>query len=229
MSTAAHIVMTGASGAVGARALAALLADPRVGTVTCLGRKALGTTHEKLRSVVVDLRDESALAAAIPADVDAAICALGTTMKQAGSRDAFRAVDFDAVVAFARAARARGARRIALVSSLGADASSSNFYLKTKGQAEDAVAALGFDAVHLLRPSILDDDGARRTRSDARPGEQLGLVVMRGVAGLLGREHRWAPISVDVVGRAAARLVLDAAAAGRQIHLSDALHRIGKP
>jgi uncharacterized protein YbjT (DUF2867 family) len=233
MSTPAHIVMTGASGAVGARALTALLADPRVATVTCLGRKPLGTTHEKLRSVVVDLVDEPAVRAAIgaahPAAVDAAICALGTTMKQAGSKAAFRAVDFDAVVAFARAARERGARRLALVSSMGADASSPNFYLQTKGQAEDAVCALGYDAVHILRPSVLDDEGARSARHDSRPGEKLGLVVMRGVAAVIGRQHRYAPIGVDVVGRAAARLVLDADRAGRHVHLSDAIHRIGKP
>jgi uncharacterized protein YbjT (DUF2867 family) len=224
-----HIVMTGASGAVGAHALAALLADSRVATVTSLGRRPLSTTHEKLHAVVVDLGDEAALAAAMPAHVDAAICALGTTMKQAGSKAAFRVVDFDAVVAFARAARSRGARRFALVSSMGADASSSNFYLQTKGQAEDAVCALGYDAVHLLRPSILDDGGARSARSDSRPGEQLGLVVMRGVAAVIGRQHRYAPIGVDVVGRAAVRLALDGSASGRQVHLSDAIHRIGTP
>ena len=160
----AHIVMTGASGAVGARALAALLADPRVASVTSFGRRPLSTSHEKLRAVVVDLGDAAALAAAMPARVDAAVCALGTTMKLAGSKAAFRAVDFDAVVAFARAARERGARSLALVSSMGADASSSNFYLQTKGQAEDAVCALGYDAVHILRPSILDDEGARSAR-----------------------------------------------------------------
>jgi uncharacterized protein YbjT (DUF2867 family) len=224
-----HIVMTGASGAVGARALAALLADPRVASVTSFGRRPLSTSHEKLRAVVVDLADEAALAAAMPDHVDAAVCALGTTMKLAGSKAAFRVVDHDAVVAFARAARTRGARRFALVSSMGADASSSNFYLKTKGEAEDAVSALGFEAVHVLRPSILDDGGARSARSDSRPGEQLGLVVMRGLAAVIGRQHRYAPIGVDVVGRAAARLVLDDGPAGRQIHLSDAIHRIGTP
>jgi uncharacterized protein YbjT (DUF2867 family) len=227
MSSADHIVMTGASGAVGAQALAALLADPRVAAVTCLGRRPLPTSHDKLRALVVDLTDERAVAAAIPDGVDAAVCALGTTMKQAGSKAAFRAVDFDAVVAFAQAARARGARRFALVSSMGADASSSNFYLKTKGQAEGAVCALGYDAVHILRPSILDDAGARAARRDSRPGEQLGLVVMRGLAAVIGPRHRYAPIGVDVVGRAAARLVLDDATSGRHVHLSDALHRIG--
>lgn len=224
-----HIAMTGASGAVGARALAALLDDGRVATVTSLGRRPLATSHPKLRAVVVDLADVAVMTGAIDGPVDVAVCALGTTMKQAGSKAAFRAVDFDAVVAFARAVRERGARRFALVSSMGADASSSNFYLKTKGQAEDAACALGFDAVHLLRPSILDDGGARSARSDSRRGEQLGLVVMRGLAAVIGRHHRYAPIGVDVVGRAAARLVLDDGPAGRQIHLSDALHRIGTP
>lgn len=221
--TRQHIAITGATGAVGRRALHHTLEDAQVARVVALGRRALPQAHPKLQSVVVDLGDQAAVAAALADGLDGAICALGTTMKQAGSKAAFRAVDFDAVVTFARAARERGARRFVLVSSMGASSSSSNFYLHTKGQAEDAVAALGFEAVHLLRPSILDDEGAR---AGGRPGERVGLAVMRGLAAVIGRTHRYSPISVDVVGRAAARLAT-ASGAGVQVHLSDAIHTVG--
>jgi uncharacterized protein YbjT (DUF2867 family) len=223
----AHILIAGASGAVGARAVVALLSDPRVAVVTAVGRRPLDIEHPKLRVVVVDRLDAAAIAAAVPARVDAAICALGTTRRQAGSKAAFRAVDLDAVVAFAQAAHSRGATRCVLVTAMDADAASWNFYLKTKGEAEDAVAALPFRSVHLLRPSILDDEGARLVRREHRPVEQAVLAMMRAATGVIGATHRRAPIRVDVVGRAAARLALDDDDPGRHVHESDALHRIG--
>jgi uncharacterized protein YbjT (DUF2867 family) len=223
----AHILIAGASGAVGARALVALLADPRVAVVTAVGRSPLGVEHPKLRTVVVDPLDAAAIAAAVPSTVDAAICALGTTRRQAGSKAAFRAIDLDAVIAVAKAAHSRGASRCVLVTAMDADASSWNFYLKTKGEAEDAVAAVPFRSVHLLRPSVLDDEGARAARHEHRPVEQAVLAVMKAATGLIGATHRRAPIRVDVVGRAAARLALDLDDPGRHVHESDALHRIG--
>jgi uncharacterized protein YbjT (DUF2867 family) len=139
----AGVVIAGASGVVGSRALQRLLAREDVARVVALGRRALPLEHPKLVSKAVDFRDEAVLEAAIPKGTAVAVCCLGTTMKTAGSRAAFRAVDHDAVVAFGRAALRRGARRFLLVSSVGADAGSSNFYLRTKGEAEDSLARLG--------------------------------------------------------------------------------------
>jgi uncharacterized protein YbjT (DUF2867 family) len=103
----------------------------------------------------------------VPARV--ALCALGTTIKKAGSEAAFRAVDLDAVVAFARWAKDGGAEVLGLVSSVGADVSASSFYLRVKGQAEEAIAAIGFRSFVALRPGLLLGD-----RSESRPGDSVG-------------------------------------------------------
>jgi len=148
-------------------------------------------------------------------------------MKQAGSKEAFIAVDKDLVVRFAQACLERGARRFVLVSSLGAASSSRSLYLRIKGEAEDAVASLDFKSVAVLRPSLLDAEGGR---ADGRPGEAIGLAFMRVATAVIGKHHRYAPISVDVVGRAAARLAVASVAIGAprvQVLESDALHAQG--
>lgn len=215
-----HVAITGATGAVGARALFHLLASPSVSRVTSIGRRPLTLQHEHLVSVVADFRH--GMAAAVPDQLDVAVCCLGTTIKQAGSQQAFRAVDYDAVVQFARAAHERGAKRFILVSSMGASSTSSNFYLRTKGEAEAAVNDINFAEVHVLRPSILDDEGARQ---GSRVGERFGLVVMNAAARVLGKTHRYAPITVDTVGRAIAKIATQPfEARNRVVVLSDGIH-----
>ena len=225
MSDDLCVVMSGATGAVGSRALHHMLADDRhVKRVTSLMRRPSPLGHARLVSAVVDFRSPAALGLAVPDDAAVAVCCLGTTMKVAGSKEAFRAVDFDAVVGFAQAARSHGVRRFILVSSMGAKASSSNFYLRTKGEAEEAVANLDFETVCVLRPSILDDEGAR---AGARPAEAMSLLVMHGLAKIIGSTHKYAPIGVDTVGRAIAKLVVTAPSAPRvQVYESDAIHRL---
>lgn len=211
-------VIAGATGLVGGRCLAHLLDDERVGRVVALVRRPLALAHPKLTARTVDF---AALSAdAIPKDVDDAFCALGTTMKQAGSQEAFLAVDERAVLAFARACRQRGARRFVLVSSLGADPRSMNFYLRTKGQVEQAIAAMGYETLHVLQPSILDGE-----RPERRPGEELGLTVMRGAARLFGAGWKYAPIPVDIVGKAMVRLAFSEVR-GVHVHPSKALHAL---
>ncbi len=219
------VVMAGASGVVGSRALQHLLAREGVERVVALGRRPLSLEHPKLVSRVVDLRSPAAMAPEIPEGVEVALCCLGTTMKQAGSREAFRAVDHDAVVAFAEAARARGARRFLLVSALGADARSGNFYLRTKGEAEDAVARLGYPQLTVVRPSLIDDQGAR---GEVRLGERLALPVARAVFSLVGRTSRYAPVPADAIGKALVRLAFDDATEPRRTVPSEALHALGR-
>ena len=110
------VVIAGASGVVGARVLHHLLQRDDVGRVIAVGRRILPLQHEKLVSKVVDLQSTAAVAAEIPEGTALAFCCLGTTMRQAGSRDAFRMVDHVAVLAFGKAALERGARRFLLVS-----------------------------------------------------------------------------------------------------------------
>ena len=150
-----RITVAGATGLVGRCLVQQLCAEPSVGTVHALARRPLDWTHPKLVMHVVDF-------AALPAlpPLDEVFLALGTTIKIAGSQAAFRAVDFDANLAVARAAQAAGARRAGLVSAMGAKAQSGVFYSRVKGELEDALAALGFDALVIARPSMLRGDRA---------------------------------------------------------------------
>lgn len=218
------VVIAGASGVVGARALTHLLARGDVGRVVALGRRVLDAKHDKLASKVVDLQSPSSMAAEIPDDVAAAICCLGTTMKQAGSKEAFQAVDRDAVVAFAKAARQKGASRFVLVSSVGADSKAMSLYMKTKGEAEDAIREMGYAQVTFLRPSLLDDQGAR---SDHRIGEKLSLPLARAVFAVVGKTNRYAPITADTVARAAVSAAFDDTGEPVRALEGADLHRLG--
>lgn len=221
------VAFAGATGVVGQRALAALLQDERVASVIAAGRRSVDFGDPRVRSVVADLQDAASIEAALAAPIDVGICSLGTTRAKAGSADAFRSVDLHAVVRFAEACRARGATRFVLVSSVGANAKSPALYLRTKGEAEDAVSALGFDNVTIVRPSVIDDEG---TRPDHRLGEKVGIVVGRAVFSVLGRRRRYAPITADTIGRAvAAYAVADAAGQGVTVVESEHLHDHAAP
>ena len=152
------IVMIGATGLVGGL-LAANLRDR--GVVAVGRRRADGVEDQRIGSIA----DWPALVAGLKPDV--AISTLGTTIRAAGSQAAFAAIDHDAVVAFARAAKDAGARQFLMISSVGAGGAS--FYLKTKGQAEASVRALGFDRVDIFRPGLLIGERA----GDVRPVERL--------------------------------------------------------
>lgn len=167
-------LLAGASGLVGRE-----IARQWPGPLHLLLRRALPAPRA---NAVVQVVDFQALpeSPALPR-ADAAFCALGTTIKAAGSQAAFRAVDLDAVLAFARACRTAGVRRFGLVSALGASARSGHFYSRVKGQAEDAVRALGFEVLVIARPSLLLGDRTALGQPE-RPGERWG----ERIAGWLG-------------------------------------------
>lgn len=189
--------------------LGRLLADAHFGKVVSVGRRRLLLDHPKLVQVVSELTSPSGLEALEPPTV--AFSCLGTTIKKAGSRDAFRAVDHGAVLAFARAARRGGAGVFVHVSSLGADVSSRAFYLSVKGEIERDVAQLGFASTYALRPSMLDGK-----RAESRPAEQVGLVVMRALGPLLGQ---YRPTLVEAVARV---MIASAKAAAPGAHVVEA-------
>jgi uncharacterized protein YbjT (DUF2867 family) len=179
--------LAGGSGLVGAALLGQVLEDDAFASVVAVGRRALPQAHPKLVQAKLDFTAIEAFASlAAPA---LALSCLGTTISKAGSREAFRAVDFDAVLTFARAARERGARTLVHVSSLGADPRSPSFYSRVKGEIEEAVAKLGYESVYALRPSILD--GARE---ESRPLERVGLALGRALGPVLGK-YRPTPVS----------------------------------
>ena len=165
------ILLAGASGYVGNLALDELLDSADTGRVYAITRRPLGREHSRLANRIVRFEQiESQLKGLT---CQAALCSLGTTLRQAGSERAFREVDFDAVLAFARTAKAAQAQRFVVVSSVGADPKSKNFYLRTKGEMEEALTGIGFQSLDILQPSLLL--GWRR---EVRPVELLGSVFM---------------------------------------------------
>ncbi|GCL66345.1 NAD(P)H-binding protein [Pseudaquabacterium pictum] len=201
---AARVAVAGATGLIGRALLARLASDARVGTITALVRQpaALGAQSVAVQPLVVDYRALGSSQALPP--VDWAFCALGTTIKTAGSQAAFRAVDVDAVLAFAQAARSAGATRFGLVSAMGADARSKVFYNRCKGEVEDALRAQGWPQLVIARPSLLL--GAREALGQpVRPAETLAQRLMPAVGWLIPRHLR--PIRGDAVATALAEAV----------------------
>jgi uncharacterized protein YbjT (DUF2867 family) len=193
--------------------VARLCADPAVAVVHTLSRRAPLDAHAKLRPLVVDF----AALPALPA-VDEVYLGLGTTIKLAGSQAAFRAVDFDANLAVAQAALAAGARRMGLVSALGADAQSSVFYSRVKGELEDALAALPLAALVIARSSMLRGDRAALGQP-VRPGEIWADRVDKLLRPLIPK--RWRAIAAADVAAALVQAVPQAH--GRQVLTSDAM------
>lgn len=201
---ARRAVLIGATGLVGRLTLSLLAHDDRWESVVTLTRRSIDPVSPSHRPHVVDfdaLAEKASLFAC-----DDLFCALGTTMKQAGSQDAFRRVDFDYVVRSAELAKAGGAHQMLLVSAYGASASSRVFYNRVKGEAEDVVQDMGFEAVHLLRPSLLTGD-----RREERAGEQIGEAVLKVVSPLLlGPLRALRPTPAVAVARTLIRVAADA-------------------
>jgi uncharacterized protein YbjT (DUF2867 family) len=197
-------LLAGATGLVGRAVLAALLTDSRIATVHCVGRRPLSLKHPRLVSHVVNFDKLGALPGV--GHLDDVFIALGTTIKVAGSEAAFRAVDFEAVLAVARAARAAGATRLGVVSAMGANPSSAIFYNRVKGEMEDALARLGFETLIIVRPSMLAGD-RNALHQPARSVENLILPAMRLFKPLIPANYR--AISANAVAQALIRAVQD--------------------
>lgn len=201
-----RVLLAGASGLVGGELLRRLLADPAVAELHTVGRRPLALADAKLtQHTVADLTALPAGLALPP--LDEAYIALGTTIAQAGSEAAFRAVDVDAVLAVARTAQAAGARALAVVSALGADSRSRVFYNRSKGEAEAALQQLGLPTLVLARPSLLLGNRAALGQPE-RPGEAMGAAVNRWLGGLI--PARWRPIDAAAVAAAMVRAVRSA-------------------
>jgi uncharacterized protein YbjT (DUF2867 family) len=188
------VALGGATGLVGRAILQGLLADASVTAVHALGRREPGVAHPKLNAHVVDF-------AALPTlpPLDEVYLALGTTIKAAGSRVAFRSVDFDANLSVARAALAAGARRAGLVSAMGADAKSRIFYNRVKGEVEDALTQLPFEGLVIARPSLLAGDRAALGQP-VRTAERVATAASRFLGPLVPANYR--PIAAAEVARA---------------------------
>ncbi|HOW46033.1 MAG TPA: NAD(P)H-binding protein [Rubrivivax sp.] len=212
------VLVAGATGLVGRELLTAWRAASPPPTVHALARRLPAAAAPGVHWHAVDY----AALAPLPA-ATAACCALGTTIKTAGSQAAFRAVDFDAVLAFARAARAAGVRRFAVVSALGADAGSGVFYNRVKGEMEQALAALEFPCLVIARPSLLAGDRAA-IGQPVRTGERLALAATAPLRALIPKA--WRPIAAGTVARAIVR-ALQQGKLGTQVIASAELQELG--
>lgn len=200
MTARSAILLAGASGLVGGLALRRWLAADEGPLLLAPVRRPLAVQHPRL----VELPggwDEPAIRRALDAQ-DARLTAfascLGTTIRQAGSREAFLAVDRDLVLALAGSARKLGAGQALLVSSVGASAQSGNFYLRVKGEAERGLQGLGFDRVDYLRPGLLLGERAERRLAEA-VGQRIAPLANLLARGAL---QRYRAIAADDVAAA---------------------------
>lgn len=207
------VLLAGATGLVGRAILEGLLADASVAAVHVLARRPATLQHPKLQWHVVDFQALPALA-----PVQEAYLALGTTIKAAGSQAAFRSVDFDANLAVARAAVAAGAQRLGLVSAMGADANSRVFYNRTKGELEDALAALGTRGLVIARPSLIKGDRDRLEQPHRR-AESIALRASAVLRPFIPANFR----AIDAADVAGALLARVPAAQGREVLPSGAM------
>ena len=204
-------LVAGATGLVGQAILSLLLADKRYSTVHVVGRRAPEVKHPKL---VVHI--STSLADWPCPAVDDVFIALGTTIKVAGSKAAFKAIDGDAVIAIAAAARSAGATRLAVVSAMGADPTSNVFYNQVKGAMEAAVSQLGLATLVIARPSLLAGDRGALNQPE-RVAEKLALSAFKLLNPLIPANYR--SINASSVAQAMVG-TLQTAGAGRRVLLS---------
>lgn len=213
MDSGKTLLIIGATGLVGRALLELMQNDPRVTNIVAPTRRPL-PGHPKLNNPIVDydsLPDADWWAA------DAALCTLGTTLKQAGSKEHFTAIDYGYVMAAARKTRRTGTSCFVLNSSLGANMRSSNFYLASKGRLESDLEKLGFLTVVHVRPSLLD--GGKRP--ERRIAEEIGLAVGNAVSVLIPKKYK--PVSTRNVARAMLDAAIEAKP-GRHVIESEELH-----
>ncbi|MTI72344.1 MAG: NAD-dependent dehydratase [Stenotrophomonas sp.] len=190
-----RVLLAGATGLVGSQVLQRLLADTRCTAVVAPVRRPLPLQHPRLSAPLLDF---DALPLQAPWwQADAAVCTLGSTLKQAGSRQAFARIDHGYPLAIARAEKMHGCTVFALNSAMGANPRSAFFYNRVKGELERDLRALGFASLALVRPGLIG--GAR---SEPRPGEQAAARVLGALGPVLPRAWR-----INPAGRIAAALV----------------------
>ena len=193
-------VVAGATGMIGRYLIRVLIEDSFYDAIIALTRRPLAVEAQKLEQRCVDF---DRLTADDMVGATHLFCCLGTTMKAAGSREAFHRVDYEYCERFARLGRQAGAARMMLLSSVGANSNSSSFYLRTKGELETAVSALDFEALHIFRPSVLMGQ-----RNEDRPGERVAAGFSRAFEFLLtGSLARYRPMPAGVLAASMAARV----------------------
>lgn len=199
------ILIAGASGLVGRHLLHQSLQSPFITRVVSLVRKPLPYSHEKLQEIIFDF-DSPQSYDALPA-TDAAFCCLGTTIKKAGSEDAFRKVDYDYPLALAKAVRAKETPHFLVVTAIGSHPRSLFFYSRVKGELEQALIDLQFASLSIFQPSLLLGE-----RKEKRLGEDFAKLLMPLITPLLaGSLRKYRAIQAADVAKAMLKIALQPA------------------
>lgn len=215
-------LVIGATGLVGGEVTEELLRRPNIDEVRVLVRRPPEAAHPGLRIIPVDWDEFERFEEAF-ADVHSVYCCLGTTIRKAGSREQFRKVDVEYVLKSAALARRHGVRQFLVVSSMGASPDVRNFYLRTKGEMEEGLAAMDFHGLHLFRPSLLLGN-----RPDRRFGEKAAAVLMTSLDALF-RRPKLAPyraIPAQKVARSMVKIGL-ADMKGHHVYPNEVIHVLG--
>ena len=176
-------LIAGATGLIGKELVNKMLQSNQYSLIYLISRKPCGIVNEKIHEIVIDFGQMEQINLEI--QVDEAFCTLGTTMKQAGSREKFRKVDLEYVLSFARLAKTAGASKFLVISSMGANPKSSVFYNRIKGQAEEGLRNLEFKYLVILRPSLL-----LGKRPEPRFAERLGAIFMKAFSFLIPDNYK---------------------------------------
>lgn len=189
------VTLLGATGLIGQHLLKLLLADDEVSSVTCISRRPLDIDSGKLTTIITPLDQLQHHPQAFQSDQ--LICCLGTTIKTAGSKAAFRQVDYDYVCQAAQLAQQQGATQMQVISAVGADSRSAFFYNKVKGEMEQTLQSMGFSGLHIIRPSLLLGE-----RPERRLAEDLSKPFTRALSPLLiGHLKRYQPVHAADVAK----------------------------
>jgi uncharacterized protein YbjT (DUF2867 family) len=198
---------------IGSSTLKYLFNDPSYSEVTALVRKTpLLEKHRKLKEVITNFRNlEETLSTITANDV---FCCLGTTIKKAGSQEAFRAIDFSLVVKVAEIMRKQGAEQFIVISAMGSNSSSRIFYNKVKGEMEEALKGFGYPCLRIIRPSLLLGH-----REEFRLGERIGILMSPFWKLLLvGSLKKYRPVDADAVARFMVKVAKDEPIAGVHVY-----------
>jgi len=216
-----NALIAGATGLVGSSLLKQLLADDQYEKVVIITRKSIETKNPKLIQKQIDFDTIESMK--LDFQVDDVFCALGTTIKTAGSQDAFYKVDYTYVVNLGKWCVANGVQRLMIVSAMGANAKSGIFYNRVKGEMEADVSQLSIPQIEVFRPSLLMGD-----RKEKRGGEKFAQVVMRTLGFLFaGPLLKYKGIHADVVAKAMIKSA-KVDAKGFAVFESDEMQRMGR-
>lgn len=211
-------LIAGATGLVGSKLVTLLLDSNKYQRVIAITRKPLEVSHHKLENIISNFDDLEAIVEKLKADD--VFCCLGTTMKQAGSKAAFKKVDYEYVIRLATLSKSNNAKQFLLISAMGANKNSWIYYNKIKGQTEDKLQKLGFKSLFILRPSLIIGE-----RNEKRTGEEVAQNIMPFLDNIMiGPLKKYASIDAQKIANKMLSLAISQLE-GTHILLSDALQK----